>query len=142
MCLLHRLGGAFTHKPEELKTKLSQPSADLLKRAFDRIDPNRLVDYHTHIAGLGTGGTEAFIHPKMLSGWKRPFQHLKFKVFLSATAVDDVTQADAQIAARLAALVENIEPHGKHHLLAFDKNYQRDGQVNLQKTEFYVPNEY
>ena len=32
--------------------------------------------------------------------------------------------------------------HGKHRLLAFDKNYRRDGSVNLDKTEFYVPNEY
>jgi predicted TIM-barrel fold metal-dependent hydrolase len=27
-------------------------------------------------------------------------------------------------------------------LLAFDKNYTADGSVNLEKTEFYVPNEY
>jgi uncharacterized protein len=141
MCLLHRLGGAFTHKPEELKSGLCQRSTDLVKRAFDGMDPERLVDYHTHIAGLGTGGTEAFVHRKMLS-WKRPFQHVKFKVYLSATAVDDLDRADDQIVERLAGLVGNIEHHGKHQLLAFDKNYSPDGSVNLEKTEFYVPNEY
>jgi predicted TIM-barrel fold metal-dependent hydrolase len=26
--------------------------------------------------------------------------------------------------------------------LAFDKHYRKDGSVNLEKTEFYVPNEY
>ena len=36
----------------------------------------------------------------------------------------------------------NIPNHGKHRLLAFDKNYRPDGTVNLEKTEFYVPNEY
>jgi predicted TIM-barrel fold metal-dependent hydrolase len=35
-----------------------------------------------------------------------------------------------------------IPHHGKHRLLAFDKHYRPDGSVNLEKTEFYVPNEY
>jgi len=43
---------------------------------------------------------------------------------------------------RLARLVGHIRGHGKHRLLAFDKHYRRDGSVNLEKTEFYVPNEY
>jgi len=38
--------------------------------------------------------------------------------------------------------VANITDHGKHRILGFDKNYSRDGSVNLDKTEFYVPNEY
>jgi len=43
---------------------------------------------------------------------------------------------------RLARLVSHIRGHGKHRLLAFDKHYRRDGSINLEKTEFYVPNEY
>lgn len=31
---------------------------------------------------------------------------------------------------------------GKYKLLAFDKNYHRNGSANLKKTEFYVPNNY
>jgi predicted TIM-barrel fold metal-dependent hydrolase len=56
--------------------------------------------------------------------------------------VSDEDNADPQAAARLAALVASIKDHGKHRLLAFDKNYRKDGSVNLEKTEFYVPNEY
>jgi predicted TIM-barrel fold metal-dependent hydrolase len=141
MCLLHHVAGAFTHQPEELKSGIGVKAGDLIKRAFDDIDPARLLDYHTHIAGIGTGGTEAFIHPKMLT-WRRPFHRIKFKVYLSAGAVTDVEQADEQIVERLVRLVSNIERHGKHHLLAFDKNYNRDGTANLAKTEFYVPNDY
>lgn len=141
MCLLHYIGGAFTHKPEELKDGLSDQASDLIKRAFEDIDPQRLVDYHTHVAGVGTGGTNAFVNPKMRT-WKHPLERLKFKVYLSAGAVNDVEQADAQIVERLVRLVSNIEGHGRHRLLAFDKNYNRDGSANLQKTEFYVPNDY
>jgi predicted TIM-barrel fold metal-dependent hydrolase len=138
MCILHHIAGAFTHQPEELHNKISAKTGDLIKRAFDDIDPPRLVDYHTHVAGLGNG---AFVNPKMRT-WRHPFQRLKFKVYLSAGAVTDVERADEQIVNRLVRLVSNIAGHGKHRLLAFDKNYNRDGTPNLEKTEFYVPNDY
>jgi uncharacterized protein len=141
MCLLHTLGGAFTHRPEELRKGLSAEAAELVKRAFDGVDPARLLDYHTHVAGTGAGGTGNFVNPKMLT-WKRPAQRLKFEVYLSAAGVREERDADAEFAARLVRLVENIEGHGRHRLLAFDKNYRPDGTVNLSKTEFYVPNRY
>jgi len=140
MCLLHHIGGAFNHKPEEIG-RISAKAGDLIKRAFDDVDPARLVDYHTHVAGTGKGGTGALVNPKMLT-WKHPFHRIKFKVYLSAGAVSDVEQADAQIVDRLTRLVSNIAGHGKHRVLAFDKNYHRDGRENLEKTEFYVPNDY
>lgn len=141
MCLLHHIGGAFTHQPGELKDHLRAPAADLVKRAFADIDPARLVDHHTHVAGTGTGNTNTFVNPKMRT-WSHPFHRLKFEVYLSATGVTDANQCDRQLADRLANLVRHIDQHGKHRLLAFDKNYHADGQVNLAKTEFYVPNEY
>ena len=140
MCLLHYIAGAFKHQPEELKNKISAKAGDLIKRSFDDIDPARLLDYHTHVAGIGQG-TDAFVNPKMLA-WRYPLHRLKFKVYLSAGAVTDVDNADAQIVERLVRLITNIDGHGKHRLLAFDKNYHRDGTPNLAKTEFYVSNDY
>ena len=141
MCLIHSIGGAFTKQPEELNSKLSAKSSDLIKRAFDDIDPQRLIDHHVHIAGLGVGGTNAFVNRKMLT-WRHPFHRLKLKVYMSSAGVSDENNADPQAAARLANLVQSINDHGKHRLLAFDKNYGKDGSINLEKTEFYVPNEY
>jgi uncharacterized protein len=141
MCLLHHIGGAFTHQPEELKDSLRAKAADLVKRAFADIDPARLIDHHTHVAGTGTGSTNTFVNPKMRT-WTHPFHRLKFKVYLSATGVTDADQCDHQLANRLANLAGQIQDHGKHRLLAFDKNYHSDGRENLEKTEFYVPNEY
>ena len=141
MCLIHTLGGAFRNEPEELKDRLSTKSADLVKRAYDEIDSARLVDHHTHIAGIGTGNSNNFVNAKMRS-WAHPFHHLKFKVYLSAAGVDDVADADAGMVKRLVNLVRHLPNAGKHRLLAFDKNYSPDGSPNLEKTEFYVPNEY
>jgi predicted TIM-barrel fold metal-dependent hydrolase len=139
MCLIHYIGGAFSRKPQELKNTLSQRAADLIKRAFEDIDRQQLVDHHVHIAGLGDGGT--FVNSKMRT-WAHPFHRLKFKVYMSSAGVADERSADAQLIDRLTTLVSNIPNHGKHRLLAFDKNYSRDGSANLEKTEFYVPNGY
>ena len=139
MCLIHSIGGAFTRRPEELAVKLSTKSSDLIKRAFDDIDPERLIDHHVHVAGLGAGGT--FVNRKMRT-WKHPFHRLKFKVYMSSAGATDEDNADAQLVDRLVSLVKHIRGHGKHRLLAFDKHYRSDGSVNLDKTEFYVPNEY
>lgn len=141
MCLIHQLGGAFKRQPHELSTRLSQKASDLIKRSFDDVDPQRLVDHHVHIAGLGAGGTNAFVNAKMHT-WAHPFHRLKFKVYMSSAGIDDEQHGDAQFVERLAGLVDNIANHGKHRILAFDKHYRRDGTVDLDKTEFYVPNEY
>jgi len=141
VCLIHCVGGAFRHKPEELQDRLSSKAADLVKRAYADIDSQRLVDHHTHVAGIGTGNSNSFVHPKMRT-WAHPFHHLKFKVYMSAAGVKDIARADAELIERLVNLVKHNKDHGKHRLLAFDKNYRPDGTVNLEKTEFYVPNEY
>ena len=141
MCLIHQIGGAFKHKPEALALNLSQPASDLIKRAFDDIDPSQLVDHHVHLAGIGVGGSNAFVNQKMRT-WSHPFHRLKFKVYMSAAGVASETTADVDFLQRLSGLVANITDHGKHRILGFDKNYSRDGSVNLDKTEFYVPNEY
>ena len=141
MCLIHSIGGAFTRRPEDLALKLGTKASDLVKRAFDDMDPQRLIDHHVHIAGLGVAGTNNFVNRKMRT-WRHPFHRLKFKVYMSSAGVADEDNADAQAVERLASLVSHIRGHGKHRLLAFDKNYRRDGSADIEKTEFYVPNEY
>ena len=141
MCLLHFVGGNSSHRPDQLKDGLSPRAADLMKRAFDDIDPQKLVDYHTHIVGVGAGGTGNLLNPAMRSR-RRPLKYLKFSVYLSASGIKDIQNADREFVLRLADQVRHIEHHGKYRLLAFDKNYNSDGTVNLEKTEFYTPNEY
>jgi predicted TIM-barrel fold metal-dependent hydrolase len=141
MCLLKHIGGAFTHKPSELKDRLSTKASDLVKRAFEDVDGARLLDYHTHVAGTGARGTGAFVNPKMRT-WGHPLHRLKFEVYLSAAGVEDERNADEQFVSRLAELVHHAGQRGRHRILAFDKNYHTDGTANLEKTEFYVPNEY
>jgi len=142
MCLLHLIGGASSSRPDQLKDGLSTPTADLVKRAFEDIDPERLVDYHTHLVGVGAGGTGNLLNPSMRSPGRHPIKYLKFSVYRSGCGIKDMGNADREFVLRLADQVRHIEHHGKYRLLAFDKNYNPDGTVNLDKTEFYTSNEY
>jgi predicted TIM-barrel fold metal-dependent hydrolase len=139
MCLAHLI--APQKCPDDLMKSLSVKAADLVKNAYEKIDPAKQIDYHTHIAGVGSGGTGAFVNARMLT-WNHPFHHLKFQVYRRACGVSDQQLTDQQMFDRLSDLVNSNPFHGKHRLLAFDKNYYPDGTVNMEKTEFYVPNEY
>src|SRR3954467_3166945 len=119
MCLLKHVGGAFTHKPSELKDRLSAKASDLVKRAFEDVDDARLLDYHTHVAGVGSDGTGAFVNPKMRT-WQHPLHRLKFEVYLSAAGVENKRDADTQFISRLSELVRHTGRKGRHRILAFD----------------------
>jgi predicted TIM-barrel fold metal-dependent hydrolase len=139
--MFRRLGGASSRRPDELKQGLSSEARALVDRAFQGIDPTRLFDYHTHIAGVGAGGTGCFVNPGMRTPLY-PVRWFKYKIYISASRVKRMENADQEIVLRLVDLVRNIPHHGRHNLLAFDKYYNPDGTVNERKTEFYVPNEY
>jgi predicted TIM-barrel fold metal-dependent hydrolase len=140
-CAVTYFGGAFSHMPSEMEEGLSEEGMELIRQAFDGIESSRLLDYHAHVIGLGAGGTGAFVHPNMTS-WLYPMEKLRFEVYASASAIEDLEDADAQYMARLVDLIENIEGHGRYHLLAFDKYHDHDGNVDLDRTPFFVPNEY
>jgi len=132
-----RLGGAWAHAPHEMDEGLSDAARAVLDAAFDGVNRERLLDYHVHIAGIGAGGTGAFVNPHMRSWWHLK-QRLQFSVYMSASGIDDMENADRQFVERFASLAN----HGRYLLLAFDKHYDEDGAVDLQGTEFHVPNDY
>ena len=139
-CLIDRFGGAFSKQPEELEQSASEPARKLVEQAFDGISPERVVDYHTHMLALGTSVSDAFVNPNMLSGLG--IERLKFRVYVSATGVKNLDNADVEYVARLVRLARSAAPRGKFRILAFDKHYRTDGSVDLGKTSMYVPNRY
>jgi predicted TIM-barrel fold metal-dependent hydrolase len=139
MCLTHFI--TPQRCPDNLIKSISTKAGDLIKRSYERIDPSLQIDYHTHIAGVGSGNTGAFVNSRMLS-WRHPFHRAKFEVYRRSCGVTELQNTDRQMLDRLKDLILSNPLHGKHRLLAFDKNYHPDGSVNMEKTEFYMPNEY
>jgi predicted TIM-barrel fold metal-dependent hydrolase len=139
-CLIDHIGGAFTRQPDDLERTSSTTARKLIDQAFEGIDPARLVDFHTHIIALGTSGSGGFVNPRMRRGVN--IDRLKFLIYASAADIKNIDDADRQYVERLVLLARGIKRHGKYRILAFDKNYNRDGVVNLSKTNFYVPNQF
>jgi len=139
--VIRRIGGAYSHAPSELKQGLSDPARALLEKAWEGVDPARLLDYHVHVVGLGAGGTGAFVNPEMRSWWHAT-KRLKFEIYAHAAGVTDFDHADQQFVARLVDQIRNIPRHGKYLLLAFDKHYSAAGKPVPEQTEFYLPNDY
>ena len=139
-CLIDRIGGAYTREPEELEANASIAAKRLIDVVYEGIDPARLVDYHTHIVGLGTDGSGAFVSPRT-KDWLS-LERWKFLVYSSASGIKNLAQADQEYVARLARLARASSRGGKYRILAFDQYYKPDGTVDLGKTNFYIPNEY
>ncbi|MBI2182442.1 MAG: amidohydrolase family protein [Deltaproteobacteria bacterium] len=139
-CLIDRIGGAYTREPEELESNASIGAKRLIELAYEGIDPLRLVDYHTHIVGLGTDDSGAFVSPKTRN-WLS-LERWKYLVYASASGIKNAEQFDREYVTRLVRLARAIPRRGKYRILAFDKHYKPDGTVDLDKTNFYIPNEY
>jgi len=115
----------------------------LVRAAFARLDPARIVDAHVHLVGVGAGGTGAWVNPSMTS-WAHPIRGAKFLFYRNAACITDLDRADQDYADRLVALKREAfpDPGAKLLLLAFDHAYAGDGTVDLADSEFYVPAAY
>jgi mannonate dehydratase len=129
-----RVGGAFLGSPSEMDEATRPGAKKLLRDAFDGVGPDGFVDYHVHMISRE-------VHSDWLSWW-HPIQRARTMIYLSAAGVElnDTVVRDYEL--RLLELIRHAPGKGTYHILAFDKNYGRDGEVNLDKTPLYVPNAY
>ena len=136
----HLLGGAFEKQPEDMDEQLSPAAKKLVERVFADLGDAPVLDYHVHVVGLGTS-SGACVNDSMLS-WRHPLKRAKTRIYLSASGISDIHNADEQYVSRLVRLVRGFGHPAKVHILALDHYYNADGTINREKTEFYVPNDY
>lgn len=139
-----KLGGDFTHSPEEVSTSLSPAAKKLVEEAYKGIDLSRFVDQHVHLVGIGAGGTGIEVNKRMRMWWKHLGKYNRFNVYKSASGIEHEETADQEYVERLRLLLEhmNFPEKMKAYVFAFDRHYNEDGSINEEHTEFYVPNEY
>lgn len=135
------VGATSSKSPESFLSDASEPARALVDRALEGLDPQKLVDYHAHVAGVGAGGSGCEVSPKMLT-WLHPRQRVQFLFYMDAGGVSDLERADAQYVARLRDLVLAVQPRVRLGLLAFDRCYTPDGARDDAHTAMHVPNEY
>jgi len=137
-----RVAFPWLARPPAPDGPLSEGARKLLDRAWEGLDPARVLDCHVHVVGLGTGGTGCWVNPRVTSALRHPVQYARFSIYKIAAGIDDMARADQQYVERLLSLARWGEPHGRLLILAFDQAHREDGTPDPASSEFFVPNDY
>ena len=95
------------------------------------------VDMHVHTAGIGAGGSGAFVNPTMR-------ENIRFPLYLRAFGVTEAelqAEGDGLVVARIGAAVAASKRVGKAVVLALD-GVVANGELDREATQVYVPNEF
>ena len=93
---------------------------------------------HCHTAGIGAGGSGCFVSPRLLQSWKLGFYLRSFGV--SRRELQE--HGDALGGERLAQALKASRHVNRAVILAMDGVVGSNGDLDLARTEFYVPNEF
>lgn len=116
--------------------------------AFDRLPPvansplltdkTQVLDMHCHVAGIGAGGSGAFISERLRRNWR-------YRIYLRAFGVSEADvrqQGDGLIVQRISARLAESTQVGAAVLLALDGVIDANGELDRQQTETYIPNDF
>jgi len=93
---------------------------------------------HCHVAGIGAGNSGCFVSKRLRQSWKFKFYLRAFGLSLREIGRD----SDELCAARLAQTLAASRYVNRAIVLALDGAVNAQGQLDLEHTEFYVPNEF
>ena len=96
------------------------------------------VDMHVHTAGIGAGGSGAFVNQEMS-------EDLRFGFYLRAFGVNREeleAEGDALVMARISAAVAESKRIDKAVILALDGVVGTGGELDRAATQAYVPNDF
>ena len=126
-----------------LDAVLPEPLAshDIVARAFDGIEPGKVIDAHVHLLGVGGGPNGAWIGDQMLR-LSNPLQYARYRFFLNASCVRFTEGASGAFLDRLLACHRAALPGSRLMLLAFDQVHDTRGRARPETTAFHVPNAY
>lgn len=98
----------------------------------------KVLDMHCHVAGIGAGESGCYLSPDLQGSYK-------YSVYLRAFGVstDKLREhGDQLLFARLSARLAESEHVAAAVVLALDGVVNNAGQLDLERAEFYVPNEF
>ena len=96
------------------------------------------LDMHVHTAGIGAGGSGAFVSEAMRSNFRFPFYLRAFGV--SERELEE--QGDGIVIARISEAVERSQSVSGAVVLAMDGAVDAAGNLDRAATQVYVPNDF
>ena len=107
--------------------------------AGDDLEERHIIDWHVHVAGLGHGGSGAFVNQSMRGN----FRFGLFLKWMQVTEAELREHGDALVVERLSRRIDESRYVDQAVVLAIDGVYDRDsGTLDRDNTQFYVPNDY
>lgn len=97
-----------------------------------------IIDFHTHVAGLGYGNSGCFINQEMRG-------NIRFPLYLWAMGVslDELeAQGDSIVVKKVSDAVAQSTRVDKAVILAMDGVIDAEGNLDKNLTQIYIPNEY
>jgi uncharacterized protein len=123
---------------------------ELVRSAWEGLDPAQVWDCHAHLVGIGDSGSGIVLNPEMES-LLHPGQYARRLFFLNAgCARDSPGSVDRSYVERMHNLLDGMDAGNKQAgkrgakllLFAFDRAYDERGEVDWKHTAFYVPDDY
>ncbi len=97
-----------------------------------------IIDLHCHAAGIGAGDSGCYVSPALRS-------NVRFRIYLQAFGVTEAElqqQGDRLLLDRLSKTLTGSRHVKAAVVLALDGAVDAQGQLDLRRTEVYVPNEF
>jgi mannonate dehydratase len=140
---------AWRHWPEQgfwnpCRARLPRRLAEheLVRAAWDGIDPAQCWDSHSHLIGTGDSGSGIFVNPATDS-LLNPGQYARRLFFLNAGCVHDATESvDRAYVERMRNLIDGLRPGCKLLLFSFERAYHEAGEPDIERTMFHIPDAY
>ena len=115
---------------------------ELVKAAWEGLDPEKVWDAHSHLVGAGDSASGIYVNPRMESVFS-PSHYARRLFFLNAgCAYRSQGGMDEAYVARILNLLDGMKRGTKLVLFAFDRAHTEDGKRDLEHTAFYIPDAY
>ena len=114
---------------------------DLVRSAWDGLEPRNVWDSHAHLIGTGDSGSGIFVNPQTDS-LLNPGQYARRLFFLNAGCAHDATDSvDRAYVERMHNLLDGMRGT-KMLLFAFERAHDERGEPDMAHTPFHVPDSY
>ena len=99
---------------------------------------SKIIDIHCHVAGIGAGGSGCFVSSSLRHNWR-------YRIYLKAFGITEKElqrEGDALVIQRLSETVAASRHVEKVVVLAMDGVIDEKGNLDVTRTEMYIPNAF
>jgi uncharacterized protein len=117
---------------------LAVSAEDSIEKRLLPFEGKQIIDFHAHVAGLGFGNSGCFVNDEMRNNFR-------FRFYLKAmgTSLKELErEGDQVIFKKISEAVVQSTVVDKVVILSLDGVINSQGELDREKTQIYVPNDY